>query len=113
MTHNIVPSGAPQNLNVISVDFTNVTIQWNPVECSQRNGRIDGYRLIYYPTMNGHDRDSVLINGSKTSTFTIVGLQPRVNYTLTLGAVGGNYSNFLFGNESRRTVSTSVPQGNY
>ena len=79
------------------------------MECSQRNGRIDGYRLIYYPTMNSRDTDSVLINGSKTSTFIVVGLQPRVNYTLTLEAVGGNDT--LFGEESRRTVLTSVPQG--
>ena len=79
------------------------------MECSQRNGRIDGYRLIYYPTMNSHDNESILIDGSNTNAFTVVGLQPRVNYMLTLRAVGGNYTSF--GEESRRTVLTSVPQG--
>ena len=83
------------------------------MKCSQRNGRIDGYRLIYYSTIYSYycsDNESILINGSNTNTFTIVGLQPRVNYTLKLGAVGGNYT--LFGPESRVMVQTSVPPGN-
>ena len=79
------------------------------MECSQRNGEIDGYRLIYYPTMNSGDNESILIDGSNTNTFIIVGLQPRVDYTLALGAVSGNYT--LFGPESSRMVQTSVPQG--
>ena len=109
----IAPSGAPQDLNIIYVDFTNVTIQWNPVECSLRNGRIDGYRLIYYYNYYYYsgDNESILINGSNTTTFTIVGLQPRHSYTLILGAIGGNYS--LFGLEIKRNVSTSVPKGKF
>lgn len=79
------------------------------MECSQRNGRIDGYRLSYYPTMNSSDDEAILIDGSNTNTYTIVGLQPRVNYTLTLRAIGGNYS--LFGKEERRTVKISEPKG--
>ena len=79
------------------------------MECSQRNGEIDGYRLIYYPTMNSGDNESFLIDGSNTNTYTVVGLQPRVDYTLKLGAVGGNYT--LFGPENSRMVQTSVPPG--
>ena len=105
----IAPSGAPQGLNITHFDFTNVTIEWDPVECSQRNGEIDGYRLIYYPTMNSGDNESILIDGSNTNTYTVVGLQPRVGYTLVLGAVSGNYT--LFGPVSSRMVQTSVPPG--
>ena len=79
------------------------------MECSQRNGMIDGYRLVYYPTMNSSDNEATLIDGSNTNTYTIVGLQPRVEYTLTLRAIGGNYS--LFGTEERKTVQTSEPEG--
>ena len=61
------------------------------MECSQRNGEIDGYRLIYNPTMNSDDNENILIDGSNTNTYTVVGLQPQVDYTLVLGAVGGNY----------------------
>jgi hypothetical protein len=79
------------------------------VECSQRNGEIDGYRLVYYPTTNSGDNESVLIDDSNTNTFTIIGLQPRVNYTLILRAVSGNYT--LSGEmEIRESVKTSVPQ---
>ncbi len=106
----IAPFGAPQDLTTTDVDFTNVTIEWDPVECSQRNGEIDGYRLIYYPTMNSDDNESILIDGSNTNTFTIIGLQPRVNYTLILRAVGGNYT--LAGEmEIRESVETSMPHG--
>ena len=105
----IAPSGAPQGLNITHFDFTNVTIEWNPVECSQRNGEIDGYRLIYYPTMNSGDSESILIDGSNTNTYMVVGLQPRVDYTLTLGAVGGNYT--LFGPDDSRMEETLVPPG--
>ena len=79
------------------------------MECSHRNGEIDGYRLIYYPTMNSGDNESIFKDGSNTKIFTIVGLEPRVDYTLALGAVSGNYT--LFGPESSRMVQTSVPQG--
>ena len=80
------------------------------MECSQRNGKVDGYRLIYYPsTMNTGDNESVLIDGSNTNTFKIVGLQPRVYYTLVLGAVGRNYT--FFDEESSKMVQTSVPPG--
>ena len=79
------------------------------MECSQRNGRIDGYRLIYFPTVDSDDIENILINGSNTSAFTIVVLQPRVHYTLLLRAVGGNYT--LFGENSSISESTSIPRG--
>ena len=79
------------------------------MECSERNGEIDGYRLIYHPTMNSDDNENILIDGSNTNNFTIVGLQPRVDYTLNLGAVGRNYT--FFDEESSKTVQTSVPPG--
>ena len=79
------------------------------MECSQRNGEIDGYRLIYYPTMNSGDNESILIDGNNTNNFIIVGLQPRVDYTLNLGAIGRNYT--FYDEESSRMVQTSVPPG--
>ena len=103
------PTGVPQELNISSVNLTNITIQWDPVECSQRNGEIDGYRLIYYPTTNSNSNQSVLIYGSDNRTFTVVGLQPSINYTLNLEAVNRNYS--LFGPDIQETVVTSNPDG--
>ena len=79
------------------------------MECSQRNGMIDGYRLVYYPTRDSSDDEAVQIDGSNTNTYTIVGLQPRVKYTFKLAAFGGNYS--YIGPNSTITATTSVPQG--
>ena len=79
------------------------------MECSQRNGRIDGYRLSYYPTLNKDDMESILINGSNTNTFTIVGLQPSTEYILNLTALGRNYT--LPGNETSVSESTLMPEG--
>ena len=80
------------------------------MECSQRNGRINGYILVYYHTMTeSSDVETIPIDGSNTNTYTIVGLQPRVKYTFKLAAFGGNYSNF--GPNSMITATTSVPQG--
>ena len=81
------------------------------MECSERNGEIDGYRLIYHPTMDSGDNENISIDGSNTTTFTIVGLQPRVDYTLILGAVGGNYTLFNESISTSISTSTSIPQG--
>ena len=104
------PTGAPHGINISSVNVTNITIQWNPVECLNRNGEIDGYILTYYPTTNSSDNQSVLIYGSNNRTFTVVGLQPSISYMLKLRAVNGNYS--LLGPEMEETVVTSNPDGN-
>ena len=90
-------------------NLSNITIQWNPVECSQRNGEINGYRLLYFPTRRSNENQSILINGSTNTSFTIVGLQPRAECTLRLSAVNGNYT--LFGPDSEQTMVTSKPNG--
>ena len=109
MLFHTAPVGVPQKLNISSVHLTNITVQWDHVECSQRNGEIDGYRLIYFPSANSSDNESILINGSNSKTFTIVGLQPRMNYTLILEAVNSELS--LFGPDAQETVITQNPDG--
>ena len=105
----VVPVGAPLVFRNSSTNFTNVTVQWSPVECSQRNGEIDGYKLTYHPTENSKDIKSILILGSANRAFTIVGLQPRINYTLILSATNSNFTSF--GPSVEITVATSVPNG--
>ena len=81
------------------------------MECSQHNGRIDGYRLVYYPTMNSSNNETVLVNGSNKNTYTTVGLPPRINYTFKLAAFSSKYQDSYFGPESMVNAITSVPQG--
>ena len=102
------PVGTPQEFAAISIDFTNVTLKWAPVECSQRNGPIDGYRLNHYRTYDKLDNKSIIIHGGGSRTFTIAGLQPRFNYTFTIEAINQNYTSF--GPHTRTTVVMSVPK---
>ena len=110
-------SGPPQEFHVSSFNFTNVTVQWTPVECSLRNGPIDGYRLIYNHTsynQNGdilyNDTEVIFVKGNPRS-FTIIGLQPSITYTITFEAINRNYTSF--GPIVHRAVDTSQPNGKF
>ena len=70
---------------------------------------IDGYRLIYYDTEEMGNHETIQINVSNAMNFTIVGLQPRTNYTIALRALGRNYS--LYGIKDQISVLTSAPKG--
>ena len=108
-----VPSGPPINLTITSRNFTNVSLQWDPVECSQQNGEIDGYTLMYYPNYDPSNRESIWINDESSTSFTLVGLQPRMTYTLRLTA--GNNTVYSSNNihYAEQTVNTTVPPGIY
>ena len=101
------PVGTPQEFVITAVDFTNVTLQWAPVECSQQNGPIDGYRITYYITYYKLNNKGIIIPGGGIRTFNIAGLQPRINYTFTIEAINQNYTSF--GPHARTTVVMSVP----
>ena len=66
---------------------------------------------IYYPTDDSSDIESVFINSSNSKSFTIVGLQPRINYTLTLEAVNTKLLLIGQGAQELVTVVTSNPDG--
>ena len=79
---------APQSLRIASVDVTNVTIQWDRVNCVERNGPIDSYVVYHYPTSNPSDRDCQTISGTGDSNrkFILPGLPPQTSYTLEIEA---------------------------
>ena len=61
---------------------SNITIQWEEVNCVQQNGRIESYLISYVLDDQWiHETTSDLI-------FTITGLYPSTNYTYTVEAVG-------------------------
>ena len=92
------PSGPPQSLMAISVNLLNITVQWQEVDCRQRNGYISSYLLIY--TVYGETVE-ILTNDTM---FTAVGLQPRTNYTFTVKASH-------YGPPTSITVETAASQG--
>lgn len=104
-----VPSAAPQHLNNISVDITNITIQWEEVQCLQRNGQINQYKVTYYPTADDDNPSSELLEEShRHRTFTAVGLPPQTSYTFEVEAVNTAIS--LASPPATLTVVTATPQ---
>ena len=90
--------------------MTNITIQWDRVDCLERNGETESYRVVYYPTSDSSDRSARTVAGTGDSDrmFTVTGLPPRTNYTFEIQA-----SNFILdvrGAAATVTVSTSAPQ---
>ena len=93
-----------------SVSVTNITIQWDRVNCTKRNGDTDAYRVLYYPTDNSNARTARTVSGTRDSdrTLSVTGLPPRANYTFEVQA-----SNTLLdqrGTAATTTVSTTAPQ---
>ena len=110
---SIPPSapGVPQSLNASFVTVTNITIQWDRVNCQQRNGDTDSYRILYYPAANSNARMAQTIQGIEESNriFSVTGLPPRTSYTFEVQA-----SNTLLdvrGSPAVLTASTLAPQG--
>ena len=82
---------------------------------SLRNGHIDGYRVVYYPTLSSDLNDQIAwtIAGTENSErmFSITGLPPRTNYTFEVQAL-----NPFLAMDSLPviyTTSTTAPQGKY
>ena len=105
--------GAPQSLRVASVGVTNITIQWDRVDCQDRNGPTDSYRVLYYRTSDFNTRAGRIVagNGDSDRIFNVTGLPPRTNYTFQVQA-----SNALLdvrGTAATFTVITLAPQSEF
>ena len=99
-----------QSLNASSVNVTNITIQWDRVDCQERNGRTDGYRLVYYPTSNPSDQVARILGGSEDERiFSITSLPPRTSYAFEVQAINPNID--VRGPPAFYTASTTAPQG--
>ena len=81
------------------------------MECQERKGETDGYRVVYYPTSDPSDRSARTITGTGESDrmFTVTGLPPRTNYTFEVQA--SNPGLDVRGAPAALTVSTTAPQG--
>ena len=99
-----------QSLNASFVSVTSITIQWDRVDCLERNGFTDGYRLVYYPTLSSNDRIARNLVGTQSShrMFSITGLSPRTSYTFEVQAANPNLD--VSGLPANITTSTTAPQ---
>ena len=97
----VAPNGPPQNIRNTSTNSTSITIQWDEVDCRQRNGWITFYQVMF---------SWVLQNVIFGRTFTASELLPRSSYSFSVTAVN---STFATGPPGTVTVDTSIPEGNY
>ena len=97
MTHYSAPTGFPGNV-MASTTSRNVTVSWDPIECSERNGVITGYVVEL-------DGTSIGMVTSPDRTFTATGLTPHANYTFRVAGVNshgtGPYTDVIFGEDSK------------
>ena len=108
------PRSAPglvQSLRVSSMNVTGITIRWDRVNCQDRNGRVGGYRIVYYPTSNPNDIVAQTPDGTEDNhrMLSITGLPPRTSYTFEVQA-SNNWIDFR-GPPAIYTANTTAPQG--
>ena len=84
-----VPSGAPQSLEAMLVQPTEVSLRWREVACVQQNGPITSYVVRYYATC-GADRHVQWNKSIVTAGSTIDGLAPNTEYAFQVAAINGN-----------------------
>lgn len=100
----------PQSLRSTSVSVTNITIQWDRVNCEECNGPTDSYRVVYYPTSNSSKQHAQTVVGTRDGDriFSVSGLPPQISYTFEVQA--SNPIINVHGAPATITVSTTPPQ---
>ena len=77
------PSAPPNSVITSDVTFSNITVQWGPVNCIQRNGDITGYSVKYGLQEDGSTQ-TVSVSGGET---IISGLHSSTVYAIEVAAV--------------------------
>ena len=100
-----------QSLSVTSVNVTGITIRWDRVNCLERNGHIDAYRVVYYPSSDPSDQVVRTVVGTEYNdrVFSVNGLPPRTSYTFEVQASNPNID--MRGPPAFYIANTTAPQG--
>ena len=101
-----VPTGKPQNVTSYAINSTSIYVQWNEVNCLERNGDITTYNVSYQAI--GYSQPSVSLRTSATArSVTVINLIPHTNYSLQVAAENVNGT----GPSKEVTVTTSTTKG--
>ena len=81
------PSGAPL-LNLLAfINSTAISLSWDEVKCTDRNGVIPGYSIRWFNTYEGVHSTA---NNSGATNFTITGLTEFRLYEISVAAMNNN-----------------------
>ena len=80
------PSESPQAVAVTVVSSKSINVSWSPVSFQERNGIIEGYKVMYKALPNGKDKIKIVnvtINDqNEEQTLTIGELNEFTNYSI-------------------------------
>ena len=94
------PSAPPTSVSTSDVTSSNITVQWGPVNCIDRNGDITGYS-VRYGVQGNVSPQTMNVSGGDTTEATISGLNSATTYMYSIevaavnGAGTGDYSNSI------------------
>ena len=92
-TTPLVPSAPPTAVIVLEDTFTSIILQWEAVDCINRNGNTTGYSLLI------GNMENTLYRDSSDTRVTLSGLRPSTTYTIQVAAVNtagiGSYSSHI------------------
>ncbi|XP_075037786.1 receptor-type tyrosine-protein phosphatase F isoform X17 [Mixophyes fleayi] len=77
-----VPSGFPQNLQVVGLTTSTTEVSWDPPVLSERNGKITNYTVVYRDINSPQD----LTNITRDTHITLVNLKPDTTYDIKVRA---------------------------
>ena len=83
--YTTAPTGAPDGVREGFVTFRSVSVQWEEVLCTHRNGEITGYTVN--ATLSGMVVATENVNGGSARVGTISGLNPSTEYFVLVAAV--------------------------
>ncbi|XP_041417369.1 receptor-type tyrosine-protein phosphatase F isoform X16 [Xenopus laevis] len=77
-----IPSGFPQNLQVVGLTTSTTEVSWEPPVLSERNGKITNYTVVYRDINSQQD----LTNITRDTYITLVNLKPDTTYDIKVRA---------------------------
>ena len=101
---SLEPTSPPENIIFSAVETTVMTVSWDEVPCSGRNGPITGY-LLYYT--NTTFSDTINITGRENRSYTLTELIQYTNYTVTVSAYNDVRTGPSSDNRTQRTERAS------
>ena len=81
----VAPTGPPLRLQNTIYNSTSITIQWEDVECSQRNGVINNYNVTHY--CNSGENGALYSKTVSNQMFTATRLKFNTSYIFEVQAL--------------------------